>query len=126
MKLEYPLDFFLIQQESDLEKYLEVDTYPWPEERLKESFASCVLSVNSITKKAAILVFFETIFEAEPFQVMMTLVHESCHVFDYMMDYYGVKDVDGEIRAYGIEHIYAELWNDYSNRKKILEELNAN
>jgi len=117
MRLNLPLEFFLVIDES----HLPFDDIPWPS-NLDEVVALTQHAINSIDKRTAIMVYFPDSLEMETADVISTLVHESVHVFDFMMDHYGETVIGSETRAYSVENIFSQLFDTYATYKKEYDE----
>ena len=124
MNINLPVNFFLVNDEECLREYDELVGIEYP---VIEGAVALTSLYEHPHDCAVCVVFFPKLLELEPLQIMFTLVHESVHVFDFIMEYLGVHPtVDKEIRAYSIESIYAQLWDNYCNLKKAREKCLSN
>lgn len=124
MNINLPVNFFLVNDEERLREYDELVGIEYP---VVEGVVALTSLYEHPQNCAVCVVFFPRLLELEPLQIMFTLVHESVHVFDFIMEYLGVHPVvDKEIRAYSIESIYAQLWDNYCNLKKAREKCLSN
>lgn len=124
MNINLPVNFFLVNDEERLREYDELVGIEYP---VVEGVVALTALYEHPQDCAVCVVFFPKLLELEPLQIMFTLVHESVHVFDFIMEYLGVHPtVDKEIRAYSIENIYAQLWDNYCNLKKAREKCLSN
>lgn len=124
MNINLPVNFYLVNDEERLREYDELVGIEYP---ILEGSIALTSLFEHPDVPAVCVVFFPTMLQIEPIQVMLILVHESVHVFDFIMEYLGVNPiVDKEIRAYSIENIYAQLWDNYCNLKKAREKCLSN
>lgn len=71
------------------------------------------LSRNETTGESLILVCCHPNSERDAMSVIMTLVHEAVHVWQFLREEIGEKNPGIELEAYGIEHIAEGLINAY-------------
>lgn len=52
--------------------------------------------------------------DVDEYQVMVWLVHEAVHVFQFACQHVGEEHPSAEFEAYAIQRIFNNLWNDYA------------
>lgn len=84
---------------------------PWPDGA--NHGGHTLLGVNNVTGTARILVAIGNGAERDALEVILTLVHEAVHVWQFLCKHIGETDPGIEMEAYGIEEITRGLIDAY-------------
>jgi hypothetical protein len=87
-------------------------TQPWPDNA--NHGGHTLLGVNDVTGQATILVAIGQGAERDAMEVILTLVHEAVHVWQFICNHIGEKAPGIEMEAYAIEEITRGLIEAYS------------
>ena len=88
---------------------------PWPSSA--HHGGHTLLGVNDVTGCAVILVAVSAGAERDAHEVIMTLVHEAVHVWQFLCGHIGEKAPGQEMEAYGIEEITRGLVDAYTSTR---------
>lgn len=86
-------------------------TQPWPEGASVGGYT--MIGVNDVSGQATILVAIGRGAERDAHEVIMTLVHEAVHVWQFLCSHIGERAPGIEMEAYGVEQIARGLIDAY-------------
>ncbi|NLS03615.1 hypothetical protein HGP14_09615 [Rhizobium sp. P32RR-XVIII] len=84
---------------------------PWPD--VPNAGGHTQWLKNDKTDEAIILVVIHSAAERDALEVIMTIVHEAVHVWQFLCDHIGESKPGIEMEAYGIENISRSLIEAY-------------
>lgn len=90
-------------------------TQEWP--RAAEKGGYTLLGKNDVTGCSTILVCLSAGAERDAMEVIMTLVHEAVHVWQFVREVIGERSPGIEMEAYGIEGISRSLIEAYTKTR---------
>lgn len=88
---------------------------PWPE--VPNAGGHTQWLKNDTTGEVVILVCVHPAAESDALQVLMTIVHEAVHVWQFLCEHIGEKSPGIEMEAYGIENIARGLVDAYTSTR---------
>lgn len=112
LKIEIPLlPVYLVQGQEDIYKIKELKGYVLPD--LDGAIAKALHVAHTGSGVNAVVVYLPTLLSGEPAQITATLVHESCHAWDFIRDFFGYGNCS-ELHAYAVENIFSALYARYA------------
>lgn len=88
---------------------------PWHYPTLGICGGHCELLENDVTRECVILVSVGKASERDALEVILTIVHEAVHVWQYICQVIGEKNPGLEMEAYAIENISRDLIEAYTS-----------
>lgn len=88
-------------------------TAPWPD--IPNAGGHTQWLRNDTTGEAIILVCIHSEAERDALEVILTILHEAVHVWQFLCDHIGEKKPGIEMEAYGIENITRSLIEAYTS-----------